>query len=562
MIERKKFPESYPLESRDRLSSLCHPCSGLFELAVSCPDCSAWVYIPADTEYSAWSVTILLPSGADLEDFLCKSGWLEVADDSKIVLFLARKNASCWSRSASDDEMGAIRELDLLLDKKAGYDVQRFFSYLVGYGDGANTALSYAIENPSSYAGLACVGSISRDWQERYSAAGALEGASYISKDEVPLPVLFFCDEESLLLSGALEHFKKRNKVGESHQVKGNVCIWSADRSVRRDLVNAQLVGDIVWIKTPFESQQVGAAHVWDKLHRYIRTSGFAGGFLHPFRTVSQWGLRDRKCKVDGIERRWLEYIPERNVSRVGKRPLVIFFHGNSQTGKSSVYANEWINVAESRDFIACFPTGGLTKRDDDAFPVPGWNASASESLLDDDGFVRALVANYVDRGLVDKARVYACGHSMGSAMTQRCAMALPDIFAAVASNSGVVCGGRLGRFDAPGVVADAIVPVWVQMGEYDIGGGSPEENEDIEKTLNYWLNRYGLGDANKGEYLCGRYSNTVWRDKNGVPLLRMTTTFEKTHSITPQDSWLYYDEFFSHYSRENGRLFFDGVPV
>ena len=70
---------------------------------------------------------------------------------------------------------------------------------------------------------------------------------------------------------------------------------------------------------------------------------------------------------------------------------------------------------------------------------------------MDDEKFIRSMLEDVKARFAVDSGRIYVCGHSMGSAMTQRAALAMPDIFTAAASNSGVVTGGFMGDFDTPG---------------------------------------------------------------------------------------------------------------
>lgn len=561
------LPEEFSLDSVENLAQRFQPYSGLYAFRTSSvqlaqknslPDqLAAWVYLPEQTEFSCWSVTLLMPNAEDPRMFLERTGWLEIADSEKILLFILRPGKEGWHYPLTREEFSFLGEMDSAIDKKIGYDAQRFFAYLVGYEEGASAALSYSICNPSSYAGLACIGSFDFDQAISSIQDEELELAPYLKKSKIPLPVAFFCTESTSGLESALAHFKLRNQVTDTRWEHNDVSLWLADQTQRRDSVNAQNICTITWKNC----STVMASDVWDVLHRTIRTSGVGYGFLHPYRTLGQWNLTEHSIVVQGHKRSWLEYVPERNVSRVEKRPLVFFFHGNSQTGKSAVYANEWMNVAESRNFIACFPTGGMTSRGN-TMPVPGWNASASDMLLDDEAFIRSMVDNISSRYAIDKSRIYANGHSMGSAMVQRCAMAMPDLFAAVASNSGVVCGGNLGSFDLPGIVEDAVIPVWINMGEHDIGGGTCDANEDIRKTVLYWLNRYGLNDSNKGEFVSGRYVNTVWSNHSGVPLVRMTTTLDKPHSIMPQDPWLYYDELFAHFSREGDRLYYDGRAV
>ena len=196
--------------------------------------------------------------------------------------------------------------------------------------------------------------------------------------------------------------------------------------------------------------------------------------------------------------------------------------------------------------------------------PHPAWNAAGLPDHMDDEKLIRHMLADIQSRYPVDPGRIYACGHSMGAAMAQRAALAMSDIFAAAASNSGVVTGGFMGDFDTPDVRTDIPVPIWIQMGEKDVGGGTLLNNANAARTVHYWVTRYKLLDEETPDcWRTGRYLNREWKTESGVPMVRFTTTLEKPHAITPQDPWFYYDEFFCRFSKgEKGELYYKGKIV
>ena len=144
--------------------------------------------------------------------------------------------------------------------------------------------------------------------------------------------------------------------------------------------------------------------------------------------------------------------------------------------------------------------------------------------------------------------------------MTQRCLLDMPDIFAAGASNSGVV----LGDFELATTKKNYDVACLIEIGEHDVDNFDFQKSDRVRQNLEYWIERGDLQPLEEGgSYSCGRYQNTVWCNKKGVPMVRYVAAFDKTHSIMPQDAWTYYDDFLCKYSRDSeGNLCYLGKPV
>ena len=509
------------------------PFSGVVDLGKS-----ACAYIPEALELSCWSLTILPPRGVCAQDFLVESGWKELADNQKILLLVAGnegKEADCTLEDA-------LSCLDKLVGSKEYFDAQRFFAYLIGYEDGAAVALRYTVEHPESYAGVVFVGLE----HQADSIAAALGGND--SQDNIPVPALFLSELEDLIQPAVAEFIRRNGCLDVPFSFMGDT-VYLPNPVETGDEVSSQRVADVI-VRGVEPSALPNAASVWETLHRSIRVSGVGVDDLHPYRTTDEWGLVRHELEIDGVVRHWLEYVPKGNVSRCDSRPLLVFLHGGSQTAKSAIYAAEWMNVAEARDFIVAFPTG--TMRPFDNQPAhPAWNATRASNLFNDELFIREMVEDVCARENVDRGRVYVVGHSMGAAMAQRCALALPDVFAAAASNSGVVVGGFMGDFDTPGVREDLAMPVFIQMGEHDVGGSTFAENRNAERTVEYWIKRGSLSSLDDALVSkTGRYSLRQWVTKEGVPMLSYMRTLDKPHCITPQDAWIYYDWFLSRFSR------------
>ncbi len=525
-------------------------------------DHSYWVYFPEGMEYSCRHLVLLLPNDQTVDEFLEKTGWREVADQEKILLLIAGSREDPWGRWEQEEER--LSALDRVRNDRTYMDTQRAFSYLAGYGEGAELGHRFVVKNPAVYASAAFLGKV--DTEEGFLREEGEKGSAApdIPRKAVPCPVCFVGDP-AWFPEKVLAYWRQANRSEPVAYRQGENIVWLPDASQLESTVEHQPVARVqLTAERRTEAADV-AASVWKGfLSRTVRATGILNGDLHPYRTAAQWGCCRREIRVDGWMRHWYEYVPGRlSVLAEEKIPLVVFFHGGSSSGLSGLYSHEWVQVAKERGFILALPTGTM-RRQDTLMPHPAWNAARVEDHMDDEKFIRCMVEDLKRRYPVDSGRVYVCGHSMGAAMTQRAALAMPDLFTAAASNSGVVRGGFMGDFDTPGVREDLPIPIWIQMGEKDVGGGTLENNPAAARTVAYWTERYRLPDrAEPFRWRSGRYLNREWRTEKGVPMVRYTTTLEKPHAITPQDPWLYYDEFFSRFSKQaDGVLCYEGKPV
>lgn len=534
-----------------------HLNEGLYHLPIGANDCNAFVYIPPKTSCSCWSVAILLDNDDYAESFIEKSGWKTIADEEKLVLFLL-KPLSTWNECS--DPVLCVEKLREQLDVRDHYVTQVFFAYLLGYSDGASVALRYTMIHPDAYAGLGLVGDFEFSAQEENLGANSAL-LPYISASDVPVPVYFQVKEKSESFMRAFDHFKKRNKCTNSVFEAENRLVSYPVQTQSQDTINGQFVADVIGDVGGFDISYEFSCKIWNQLHRTIRTTGVGPGGLHTFKTLESLGITTHEMMCGGYMRHWCEYIPQRNVSRKGQRPVVVFCHGGTQVAESGLYAAEWFNVAESRDFIVLFPSGGMAQTRMNANPMPTWNTNClTEDYMDDELFIRKMIEDLSTREEIDCARIYITGHSMGSGMTQRCLLDMPDIFAAGASNSGVV----LGDFELATTKKNYDVACLIEIGEHDVDNFDFQKSDRVRQNLEYWIERGDLQPLEEGgSYSCGRYQNTVWCNKKGVPMVRYVAAFDKTHSIMPQDAWTYYDDFLCKYSRDSeGNLCYLGKPV
>ena len=114
--------------------------------------------------------------------------------------------------------------------------------------------------------------------------------------------------------------------------------------------------------------------------------------------------------------------------------PLVVNFHGLTSNVQEQVFFSGMNKTADAEDFMVAYPQGYMDS----------WNAGAccggaESAMIDDVGFVRALVETIEGVTCVDPARIFSTGMSNGGFMTHRLACEASDLFAAFAPVSSVL---------------------------------------------------------------------------------------------------------------------------
>ena len=128
--------------------------------------------------------------------------------------------------------------------------------------------------------------------------------------------------------------------------------------------------------------------------------------------------------------------------------PLVLDFHGFTNSPTEQAGLSGWRSLADSEDFIVAYPLGLFGQPEAPEVDTPhgpsfnggpqccGW---AVLRRIDDVGFARAIVQAVAAEANVDRARVYATGLSNGGYMSSRLGCEAADLFAAVAPLAGFI---------------------------------------------------------------------------------------------------------------------------
>lgn len=551
----KEFPEDrrayFECPDKDDLYRM--PYHGTFRASMKAvnTDREYAVYIPECAHLSTPAVLVIPDGKKDAEEYLDSSGWKEAADRFGFLVFLV---------SGEEDEQELEQMLEEMRDRSC-YVVNKCYMYLAGYGQGAEKAQRLAMRQPAAFSGLFLDGDC-RIPEEEFAAMDSVPSEHpYKPLSRVPMPLWMVTGEAWEGNLRVLEYWKRADLAQEEPYWKGGSRYYLPVENTVDSLIE-ELVGAKIRVTLREEGEGFGKTapfRIWEEFFsKQFRSVGITNGNLRAWRSAGEWGITFETMYVDGSRREWYQYIPtvmKRNPAY--RAPLVVSLHGGGNMHSMFLSTTEWIKVAEARGFMVVFPAAALRTYDTSNWlPHAAWNAGDHEEMLDDVKFIKEMLEHLFLQYSIDKTRVYASGQSMGSVMGQRLLLTLPEYFAASGTTSGVLRGGFFGDYETPGIVENYRRPIWIIMGERDIGGGTFETNPDAEKYVNYWTRRNRTQPASQpAHYKTGGYDTKVYHNSQGVPMVLFTTVDLKPHACTAQDSWFLYDEFFSKYSlNEDGK--------
>jgi polyhydroxybutyrate depolymerase len=148
-----------------------------------------------------------------------------------------------------------------------------------------------------------------------------------------------------------------------------------------------------------------------------------AAAILSPYPAVAGEEV-SHTIDVNDVKRTYLLYVPP---GQSGKRlPAFILMHGSGSTDAQQERYSDFDAFAQAHGLVVMYPQG-IDKHWNDGRVI------GHESMADDIGFMKAMLAEVTAQGLIDPKRVYAAGISNGGFMAQHMACVMPDALAGIA---------------------------------------------------------------------------------------------------------------------------------
>ena len=184
---------------------------------------------------------------------------------------------------------------------------------------------------------------------------------------------------------------------------------------------------------------------------------------------------------VGGQYRSYRLYVPAIYTGATA-RPLILNLHGYTSNAQQQQLYSNFMPIADTANFLMVYPNG--TYSSGQRF----WNAGLSTALVDDIGFLSALIDSLDLTYNINLNRVYSTGMSNGGFMSHTLACELSNRITAIASVTGSIFTTQYG----PNCHPMRPVPVMQIHGTSDptvpYSGNMGQGMMPIDSVVKYWV--------------------------------------------------------------------------
>ena len=235
---------------------------------------------------------------------------------------------------------------------------------------------------------------------------------------------------------------------------------------------------------------------------------------------------------LGGYDRTYLLHLPT-GYNETTPTPLIIALHGGFGNAYSIENQSQLSVKSDAENFIVVYPEGV----EGGAFNISSWNAGwccgfASNSNVDDVGFIDELLDTLLSQYSIDTNRIYATGMSNGGFMSYRLACELSDRIAAIAPVAASMSMVSCNPVRPVPVISfhsylDTNVPYDGGVGD----GPSNHYNPPQDSILNALSNMNTCSIANDTIINNSEYTNIKWTNCNCETEIHQYVTLDGGHS-------------------------------
>lgn len=210
-------------------------------------------------------------------------------------------------------------------------------------------------------------------------------------------------------------------------------------------------------------------------------------GWLNPH--YGQFNL-NRTLTHQELERQYVIHFPP-GYSGMQAIPVVLFLHGGSGNAQSAQGFTGFNQVANRENFLVVYPQGYTEVSSNSYVWADGRGTAADRAGIDDVGFLSKLIDTLLINYTIDPERIYLCGYSNGSFLTQRMAFEGNEPFAAMGTLGSTTATFFIEQGD-PG----RPIPMFFLFGTEDpfvpyeggiVALSSTDSIVGIEESVAYW---------------------------------------------------------------------------
>lgn len=186
---------------------------------------------------------------------------------------------------------------------------------------------------------------------------------------------------------------------------------------------------------------------------------------------------------VGGQYRSYRLYVPA-IYNGTTARPLILNLHGYTSNAQQQQLYSNFSPIADTANFLMVFPNGTFSSGQ------RFWNAGISLLMVDDIGFLSALIDSLDLTYNINLNRVYSCGMSNGGFMSHTLACELSNRITAIASVTGSIFNQQYGSNCNP----TRPVPVMQIHGTSDptVPYAGSSTSMPIDSVVKYWATENG----------------------------------------------------------------------
>ncbi len=569
MMTIKHFPEC----AADLPVDFSHPnralLSGLYEESVN--GRTFLTYIPENQEYCRPCLIMAIDSKENPLEWFTASGIKEFADENELFLHIAYCENGAWKTDGSDAEY--LNGVYVKIQARDWYITMQDNIYLSAIGDASYIAHQAAKRMTSEYSGLMTFGDLSADlaYDQKVEHGEEDQGEVElkIQGSAAQLPVWMLVSEYAGNNKDACDFWRANNHTeGEPLKGQGSDYIWMPKWVRDRNEVNEEHISQVRLTVDEKGFSKEHLENAWAYISLARRHRGQGGKCLRYYKDPVRCGAVKKTMEVGGMVRTWYEYVPE-SCTPDQKWPLVVVMHGRGGSAETFFDLSGMSPVAEERRFIAVFPEAGIHQQKKNGLRnILLWCGEHKGEPVDDVAFIRQMVADIESRLPVDHSRIYACGQSSGGMMSDLLGYTAADLFAAVAPWSALRSPSRM-YADFP--ESEYFTPtMWIYGDKDFLCAGKGEDpvlpwaiEPEIRNTLAEKLEHFHLDIHDFRKHETYPISWLTFANENGVPMTVIGKVSDMVHANYPELSWISYDQFLSHFSKdENHEVYYDGRRI
>jgi len=526
---------------------------------------TAKYFIPKDTPQGTAIVILNVPEGKQTLPFLEESGWMAAAETESFCLFALEPAPGGWGTPEEEEPylQAAVQEV-----KVGHYCLAAFAPYVVGYGAIGVGLHKIVMADPLHTAAAVFLnaGNVDAVYREEYESKNYLVSDSFdpaaeglcVPYRDIPVPIWIVSEKIDSQTEAMLEYWKKAAKAGEpkKNAVLGVVYPQHSATEYTPE-------GNILKVALQTGSCDYCCCRTTNAIYNFLKQyyrygMGPCSNMISKRIDFKAIGTEHRHfTDSNGIDREYLVYVPEAYRNAKKKLPMIVAYHGASQSMRNMMANGLWYELADQEGMILVYPESTLV-------PMPGelnggqpfayrplWSLMDPDNMHTDLDYANEMLDRVIAEFPVDESRIYCTGHSMGCMMTNYLgSSSVSHRFAAVGATSGVL-RAREHSGTQP-------VPAFMTIGQFDLWSYQIMDEGDVTGQIDMWLVRDGFAtEENVREvrisgaseiYREGLYNNYVWKDDKGIPWVRYAWISQKHHVHTFNENCIFWKQWFSRW--------------